>query len=285
MKLINTDETLRQYIPNVLATVKGEHTLYDKLTPFLNLAEDWLKESFTSEPLYHNISEDDEDSTLCRVAARVVVCEAFRNAVPSLDLVLTPNGFGIVSNQNIAPASKERIERLIASLESERDRAIRLLLRALAGEAGWQETEQCEYFCATMFPDLTLCDCVGFREHQWQKYQELHPILQDIEQHIATQFLGDEQLTAFRQAALQPSSSLPSIVRAVISSLRAVEVQMVRCQLQPSSPPVSPHNLVQIVDVIRNHPEEFPEWHNSPISDVFSPPLYNNRKNDTGFWF
>lgn len=37
--------------------------------------------------------------------------------VPSLDLVLTPNGFGIVSNQNVAPASRDRVARLIASLE------------------------------------------------------------------------------------------------------------------------------------------------------------------------
>ena len=53
--------------------------------------------------------------------ARIVAFDAFRNAVPHLDLILTPNGFGIVNNSNIAPASKERVERLIASLLSNRD--------------------------------------------------------------------------------------------------------------------------------------------------------------------
>ena len=38
-------------------------------------------------------------------------------AIPSLDLVLTTNGFGIVSNQNVVPASRERVDALISSLE------------------------------------------------------------------------------------------------------------------------------------------------------------------------
>lgn len=41
---------------------------------------------------------------------KVAICSrAAYNAMPHLDLVLTPTGFGIVSNQNTAPASKERV--------------------------------------------------------------------------------------------------------------------------------------------------------------------------------
>lgn len=40
---------------------------------------------------------------------RAVYATAAYNALPTLDLVATPNGFGVVSNQNIAPASKERV--------------------------------------------------------------------------------------------------------------------------------------------------------------------------------
>lgn len=37
---------------------------------------------------------------------------AFYNALPQMDLILTPTGFGIVSNNTLAPASKDRVENL-----------------------------------------------------------------------------------------------------------------------------------------------------------------------------
>lgn len=47
---------------------------------------------------------------------RSVYATAAYNALPTLDLVATPNGFGVVSNNNIAPASKERVAALRESL-------------------------------------------------------------------------------------------------------------------------------------------------------------------------
>ena len=42
MKLINNDDTLRQYMPNVFATVKGEVSLFDKV----NIDLDLIKERY-----------------------------------------------------------------------------------------------------------------------------------------------------------------------------------------------------------------------------------------------
>lgn len=47
---------------------------------------------------------------------RAVYATAAYRALPTLDLVATPNGFGVVSNNNIAPASKERVAALRESL-------------------------------------------------------------------------------------------------------------------------------------------------------------------------
>lgn len=41
-----------------------------------------------------------------------ICLRAAYDAVPQMDLVLTPTGFGIVSNQNTAPASRERVDAL-----------------------------------------------------------------------------------------------------------------------------------------------------------------------------
>ncbi len=52
-----------------------------------------------------------EDSIIRQIKQAVALRAAY-NAVPQLDLVLTPTGFGIVSNQNTAPASRERVDSL-----------------------------------------------------------------------------------------------------------------------------------------------------------------------------
>ena len=116
-KLINNDDTLRQYLPNVFATVKGEVSLFDKVKVDIDLAENWAVNSFTGEVLFSDICSRSADDPLRILSAKLIVTEALRRAIPSLDVVLTPNGFGVVSNQNIAPASKERVL-LIAVLKS-----------------------------------------------------------------------------------------------------------------------------------------------------------------------
>ena len=286
MKLITSEEILRRYIPNVLQTVKGEVPLFDKLTSFLDIAEEWVALTFTSQATFSTIAGYADANIIKTYAAKVVVCEAFKNAVPSLDLILTPNGFGIVSNSNVAPASKERVYRLVDSLEAERDNAIRLLLSSLPGEPSWMTSTQCEYFSATMFPNLNICDYLGVAHQQWKKYQEVRATLLEIEQHIATQFLGQEQLDVFRKEAMSPSST-SSLMKTVIRSLQAAEAQMLKATLSPTAPSacIPPTALVSIVNCIRTHPTEFPQWHASPIAELYKPGIYENKKNDKGYWF
>ena len=32
-------------------------------------------------------------------------------------------------------------------------------------------------------------------------------------------------------------------------------------------------------------PEEFPEWHASPTAALFTPPVFENKKENKGYWF
>ena len=102
MTLIKNDETLRRFMPNVFATAKGETPLFDKLTPWLTASEQWLKEKICGEDTLAEIVALDDMNVVKMLASQIVVSDAVRCAVPSLDLVLTPNGFGIVSNTNVA---------------------------------------------------------------------------------------------------------------------------------------------------------------------------------------
>ena len=124
MSLITSNEQLNALLPNIQVTVTGETPLIDKLSPFLAATEKWLSDIFTSEAVFDTICQYAEENALRVATTQAVVYEAFRRAVPHLDIILTPNGFGIVSNTNIAPASKERINRLLDALLENRDAAL-----------------------------------------------------------------------------------------------------------------------------------------------------------------
>ena len=282
MKLITTDEQLRLLIPNVLATAEGEPTLIEKLYPYLEAAEQWAIDNFVPEAIFDEIAEDDgfgPNERFRYPLEKLVACQAYMTAIPSLDLVLTPNGFGIVSNQNIVPASRERVDALMNSLESQRDSAIEALILRLSSRTDWQQSAQGKYFGATMFPLLNLCRRLAIREHIWDSYQQLHDRLIKIENVLADTYFSQEQMQVFRSQVITQYSTSKPIEERVIRSLQAYELQLLT-DIQ-----VHPQCYYDLVTIIRERPDDFPAWHTSPVADLFTPKIFQNKKNSSAYWF
>ena len=151
-QLIPDNNVLLQFVPNVLKSVQGETLLFDKIAPHLEVAEAWLTTTFLSEAVLAKLPHEDATNKLLHYARMAVVAEAMLHAVPQLDLVLTQNGFGVVSNTNIAPVSKERVERLLLSLEKMRDDTLSILLPLLANTEAWAISDPCKYWSQTLYP-------------------------------------------------------------------------------------------------------------------------------------
>jgi len=117
--------------------------------------------TFTSESTFNTIYGYTDSNPIRIATARLVVADALRRAIPSLNMVLTPNGFGVISTNNLAPASKPRIDRLVGSMLSHRDDCIAALLPELSGASKWLSSSQADFFGATLFPDIALVDSVG----------------------------------------------------------------------------------------------------------------------------
>lgn len=286
MKLITSNEQLLTLIPNTVTAVKREAALFDKMTPFLSATEEWLSDNFTSADVLSVISNLEASHTTRMLATQIVAYDAFYRAIPHLDVILTPNGFGIVSNSNVAPASKERVDRLMASLIERRDRLLMQFIRLLVGIEGWTESEQGRFFSATMFPNLevTLRFPRPVSGSRWEKYLALRDAVIPIEELFATQYLSKELLEVLRSEVLT-GQYRSKTHRTVCCILQTVEL---RC-LASSDPTASMHfehgDLSDIVNTIRNKPEEFPEWHSSATAELYSPPVFENKKESKGYWF
>ena len=278
--IITNDTELRKYIPNVLATVEGESTLYDKLSPFLETAEFWITSNFVQQSMmYNQVTSHGEQQTLIK---QLTVLHAFLIAIPNLDLVLTPNGFGIVSNSNVAPASKERVERLIASIETQRDNVLEQYLKYtfLYFNNSYLQTSQGKYFFATLFPNLDLCNRCGITEHRWQEYQRLREKLITIETTLENEYFSRPQMKTFRHRILAWSYSKPETLETtVIESIRNLEISI----LTDGKP--HPQTARDIVNVLRSEPRLFSDWAHSDTAKLFSPELFLNKKSAGGYWF
>lgn len=277
-KLITTDAQLRSHLPNIIASVKGETPFIERLALFLDLAEDWVRTTFTSETTFNTICGYTDSNSLKVLTARLVVADALRRAIPSLDIVLSPNGFAVVNTSNLAPASKPRVDRLIGSMLSHRDDCIAALLPGLVGASKWLTSSQADFFGATLFPDLRIVDAVGGATgSKWDRYLELRPQVIDLEASLAEEWLSPELMAALRAETL----------RRDLTEKRSEIVRQVKAQVVGylRSGSFNSRRLADIVNYIRQNPEFFSEWHKSETAKLFAPPVFRNERKASGYFF
>lgn len=248
--IISNDFELRRFIPNVMSTVEGEGSLYEKIEPYMGLVEVSLSDIFIGPEMLANPRSMPE--ALRNAASVYVANEAFRMAVPSLDLVLTPNGFGIVNNQNVVPASKERIERLMFSLAQMRDKAVSTMVIALADIDGYAETPQGEWFSSSLFLPLAghLSGLVDPEKPMWDEYLRIRNIAEPLENEAADEFISPELMTRLRAAPFEKGSGYARL---------AGRVRRVIARAIPGAP-LDKRALTDLVNFIRENPDKYPEW-------------------------
>lgn len=277
-KLITTDAQLRSHLPNIIASVKGETPLIERLSHFLDLAEDWVINTFTSTSTFNTICGYTDSNNIKILCSRLVVADAMRRAIPSLDIVLTPNGFAVVNTSNLAPASKPRVDRLVGSMLGHRDDCITALLPGLVGASKWLTSSQAQFFGSTLFPDLRIVDAVGGATgSKWERYLELCPQVIDLEASLAEEWLSPELMSALRSENLR--GNLTEKRHEIVRQIKAQVVGYLRGGAFNS------RRIADIVNYIRQNAESFEEWHKSETAKLFAPPVFRNERKASGYFF
>ena len=278
-KLINNDTDLRRYIPNQVVAVKVEASLFDKIAHWLDTAEQWIFDTFCPEAVIDATLAANPHAPLLTALAAVAAHRTLADAIPSLDLVQTVNGFAVVSNQNLAPASRDRVDRLIAAHRSQRDTAISALIPRLAAVPEWRDTPQCGFFRSTLFPTPAHIRPLASGAATWERYEELHPAIAAAEDRLATEYISPDLMQRLRDEALGLINPHSPILTRLCEALRSHVADIIQDR------PLRDTALRDIVDYIRRHPDTFPEWHRSDTARLFSPPVFRNSKESRGYWF
>lgn len=92
--------------------VSAHDEVFESVMPAIDSTLDRYCSNMLGEAGIKLVTETDDDSALKFYFKKLVCIDAFLSVLRQLDLVLTPTGFGIVSNDNVSPASKQRVDAL-----------------------------------------------------------------------------------------------------------------------------------------------------------------------------
>lgn len=265
-------ESLRQFIPNSFSVQPGKTSLFDKLEPFLISSELWFHRQFIPRGICVSIIHESvsHDSPLYFIPRRIIACDALRAALPSLDIVITPNGIGTVESNNIKGAAAHRVDRLMSQLTADRDRAIVDLVPLLEDIGGWGATEQADWFRRSLFRSP-----VGLNldtDRLWDAFIDIRPRLAAIEHSIAGRWISIDVLDILRTTRLDAEArEVASLIRdAVALTLSGADYNHLTQVRQAS-------------DIVRNSERLAPFFARSTTARYFDLPEYRNTKKSTSY--
>lgn len=224
----------------------------------------------------------DVSAALVNQIKRAVVLRAAYLAVPHLDLVLTPTGFGIVSNQNTAPASRERVDALREELRRSASDVEDFVLQSLLAAHQLKYPEQ-KVRSLLWTPTLMRLYGVTTADGKTVYREEFVALAAPLA--AAEAFVGNiisPELLAAMSADLYTEDE-PSAVRAVaIEHTR----RLLAAHIAPASSHLPAKDLARVLlNYVRTHADSFPEYISSPTYAAQTFSQYANQKNDTTFFF
>jgi len=138
MELIINKTDFEQALP---VGASSHEEVFEKIQPTIDEVKAYYEEKLLGDAGRKIIADALEENTLIKFLKRLISFTAFLQVFRQLDLVLTPTGFGIVSNDQVSPASKQRVDALYEQLRTNELRTHAMVVNSLRN-AEWGVTEQ-----------------------------------------------------------------------------------------------------------------------------------------------
>jgi len=276
-----TKKVFEQHVP--AAKMPDRNTsVYDRLKEMFAFSYRKVVESVLS-PLYAEQAEADE--TVKQQIIRVVCLEAFVRTCRSLDLVLTATGFGIVSTESMAPASKARVEALIEEINIEELNAIDAIVEWMRNVEGWALTPQAEIRIRTFFfrpQHLQLLTSMQLTWLNWQKAQNLALEAQRyLRETISFEYLG----VLMERYRSNTCTGADKIVVNKALVFFGVFISYNNDRQAVGNPYIPRRHLDDIMDVLERNIDDFPEYKASRLYKKRHRNRYENKQDDPTFFF
>lgn len=254
------NDFLQSHIPNAIITVEGEPTLLERLTPFIDSACTWLESEYIGTDDFLNEMDH-------QLALETVFHKAFADAIPSLDLTLTPTGFGVVSTEAVSPASKERVERLIESHRNKAYDALSILIEYCHQYKEWRESERGKYFCATFLDTLK-----DYRRMAFDSFDEMRNEALHVEALMEEKYFGHSLMARLRD---EYCSRKPYVVHPVADRFNTA-VKNVVYRINKSLEQALWEYCRPIVDILPRYKDYYDIWQKE-MGEYYENSIFQNK--------
>ena len=255
------------------SAVMPDETLFNRIQDYIAAAEDVVARIMGDQwPNY------EDNAALALPAHRAICLHAYNEALPHLDIVLTETGLGVVSNQNVAPASSDRVNRLRKQIQDSRDDAMDDLIEALRGVEAWRPSDPAAHLFSSLVWNARLqLPIMGITEAHRTKLTELQPKIiaaEEILKHRISGVLHIELCNIqLGNAASAEQNTVINKSLFFIGAYLAGDRAMAR------------FHMAKLVEYLEQHLTDFPTYEASTAhqANTFTP--YENKKDDTTYFF
>ena len=281
MKIEITSRLLENVLPQQLITVDEESSLADKVAPHADASLRLLQ--------YQLLGAYDPDPTeapdIMPLVEYYVAFDCVIKALPAIDVVVTPSGLAVISTDTMAPASKERIERLLATLRENRDDVLMSLSDALRAKEEWRATSIGQTYCTTFLGSLR--DISVLRDNGsdlYGTYTMAYDQAFEFENRLATLYLGRPLIDRLRRdfAAGEISATHPTV-----QLIRRVDYKLAWKYIRHTPAPMTPgllwHTATEVVRALEDFPELLKIHQDAPGARMKCETFRNKTKG--GFFF
>lgn len=283
MILIPDIETFVRFIPTAGGyNPDPELSNYDTVLPFLQEAEIYLRQELLGSDLVDYITASSDES-LKDALRRIIAINAYHAAIPFVDLIQTPNGFAVVSNANQAPASAERVKRLLEWLRVRLSEAVDRIIVTISTDAAltaeWKKSENYLRYTECLFMTASSLQRYGKREAVRDDLDELHPSLMSYQEDMG-KMVSFEYIAHLIDLRRNPPAAFTPEDIQVFKSLQVILGLYVKGEHANAALLLSSLVNTMVRDIANYPVYEASQAYRIKISEI-----YQNRKEDKAFFF
>ena len=254
-----------------LSATSATAHVFDMLQPHLEVTEQNLKSELFGSFDYTSVVG------LESIAIRMVCLRTYYEQIPHLDLVLTPTGFGVVSNENVVPASADRVKELRKQVKAAYDDAYDDAILAMLG-TDWVKSVSGRIHTNSLYNtahDLRSYACCPYA-HRSDLLERLVQIAE------AEEYIRRTISSEFFEALLE---GVRSKKLSITYSMLVHELKLAVAGWLHGNTNVLRMKLSNIVNEMEKHIDDYPEYKNSEAYKVKHFERYQNGKDDTTYFF
>lgn len=259
--------------------VSAHDEVFEAVSPECALQEELYNMSLLGDEGVKIITEAGDDSFIVSQYKRLVCISAFLAVFRQLDLVLTPTGFGVVSNENVSPASKQRVDALEGQLRTVQCKALAVLVNLLRSES-WGKSQQALNCIRHLYTGYSFFSNAKSAAVTYQDWQNIQPAIEDADEFLRTRIsdeLMDDLLEIFRHGKEGGSLQTAKLVSMIQTFTDVWSRKGVDAARQPV--------FRRLMRIVEDNPEDFELYFNSNAYKRNHHETFQNTKDSTAFVF